>query len=193
MGAVFIMDTREGTSADAAWDKLYRDSIRVYGDDAYNGSFSTCSFRGVRETLGDSATSKKISEARKFAWHERDNVYKGIAYAVDCGITEYVVVSVRAKRAKGRPKTKFVVVVPHEEVQERVFDSLEDAKKGASVAALRYGFSEIQKRSVYSDGNFSVQQYERVEKKYKTRPKRVPKGASVEARHLYLFYGMAAE
>ncbi len=193
MGACFISDAVVAGSAREAWDYLYKRDLRMCGDDPYSGSFATCSFYGVSHTLRGNATKENIERAQALVDKHSEFVDKREARAIDVGISELALETVKAEKPKGRPSTKYVVI--DSEGAERVYGSLADAKKSAEkiMRDSSGGRVNIQKRSVYPDGDSAILSYHKERRILKKTPKRVPKNAKLVERHLYLVYGWAAE
>ncbi len=197
MGACFVTDTVVAESANAAWNHLYHQCLREYGEDPYNGSFSTCDFEGVEKTFEGKATKANLSKASKFIEKRSDDCCKWSAYAVDCGVDKYNLVTLKLRKTSGRPVTKFVVVCDdkYEGQMELVFDSLADAKAFAEKIAWDKpdGAVRIQKKAVYPNGRADGFVVEKKVRSLKSKPKTIPKGARLSELHVYMFYAWAAE
>lgn len=193
MGAEFISSGKIiAGSARAAFNAAYANDEYNYGHDSYNGSFTTMDYCGVRKTFDGKFTANKLKQARKFIDKEVNNTDKRDAYVVDMGVVDYTITRVKAikTKGKGRAVTKYVVLYGNN--SGAFYDTLEAAKKCAMSQALNYSDVRIEKRAVYTGGESTVMRFERVVKKYKHRPTRVPEGAKLTERHAYIVYGWAA-
>ncbi len=195
MGACEVRGMAVAESVEKAWREIVANAVDEYGRDSYNGTFSTCSFVRVTKRLEGKVTKANLVAARKMADKLIDNVGKRCAYAIDCGIDHYSLLTIKKTKAKGRPKQKFVVIYYDDNGREREkgsYGSMKDAESAAMKLAMDGSEAGIQKRYVYEGAQNAVVYYP-AERVLKSCPKRVPKGARLVEYHKYYFYGIAAE
>ena len=199
MGTLKVRLAVVAESAEQAWREIVAEAIEKYGNDSCNGTFSTCSFIRITKKFEGKVTKSNLVAARKMVDELFDDykVDMRLAYAIDCGIDHYALVSVKKIKAAGRPKQKFVVVWSIGEREwEKAFPSLDEAQDEATKIVLEDASVErvyVQKRSVYEGNNMSAFTYMRVTKVLKSKPKRIPKGARLVEYHKYYFYGLAVD
>ncbi len=197
MGACEIYDVVVSESVSKAWERLVRKAREYYGNDLYNGSWSTCDFIRLTKQFDGKSSKSKVSQAEKIIKKCFNNgeINKRAAYAIDCGIDHYSLLTVKKTKAKGRPRQSFVVFYLDDNGREREkssFDNIKDAEVFASELAITGVETGIQRRYFYDNGE-TVVAYTPVERRLKSRPKKIPKGAKLIEYHVYYFYGLAAE
>lgn len=188
MGSCIVETIELGRNAHDAYDNVVEECLREYGDDTYNGSFSTCSLDFVHNLSKDGSLISE-EKARKFL-EDRD-VEKWTAEAVDMGIHHYEVRKCRVLPVKS-PKTLYAVQGKN---YFRSFDTLAKAKDATKALALEHGATETPFTIVKYCGEPNGLSYgeAKVEvKTYKKRPKKIPANAVLAEIHQYYFMGCAA-
>ena len=192
MGACEVCTVRSGESARKVFNIICDEDEREYGCDSYNGSFSTCSLTRVHNLFDK---YKKGNERKAFEFLEKRDIDKRDVEAVDLGVKGYLVRKCKFVKSKNDLKLRYFV--KDTEGVERFgksFSTMDKAKEYALEKALRTGnMYEVSKR--YIDDRSGSQDLGNAvieEKEYRSRPKRIPKGATVTEIHMYAFYGWAA-
>lgn len=176
-----------GTDAQTVFETLRQEAITEHGRSCCNGTISTCCL-GNCELKFDKLNS--ISEKKTLEFiKERENGRELHADYVDMGVVEYHVTTYKKAFSKCNVvyRTKFVVKNAAGE-NVKVFDT----QKEASEYMLAERLEVVVKEPVAISGDKECCRLQRTVKVYKTEPKRVPKGATLEAIHKFAFYGGAA-
>lgn len=203
MGATNFLHFANAKTAKAGFYQLTEDAIYEYGNDGYNGTISTTSFVGVTKTVADKYTKTAEKAAVKYI-ENHDFGRKWECRAVDCGVVEYRVITVKKDtsfKSCGAPKyeTRFVVVTDwnQKQVLDETFANQTEAIK-AWGEAVRRGkvdantYVTIVKKPVLVAGRAEVARIVPVVKTYKSRPKNIPAGAVLEEIHRFAYYGWAS-
>lgn len=184
MGACAVSEIGYGTSAGEAFDKIVEDCIYEYGDDSYNGTFSTCSLQRVHRLF---SVYKKGNEEKAREYLRKMNIGKRDAHAVDLGVKYYEVRKARFVKGKGNFKAMFCV-------NNKVFSTLAKAKEYAlSYAKQTRNEVVVTKKYVNQNGDDGLGYVDMSVKQYTKMPKRIPSNATVKEIHAYYFFGWAAE
>ena len=202
MGACGVSRIVEGTDVEEIWDAIVKDCIREYGEDSYNGTFSTTRLCGKIKSF-PKCTKSVEKEARAIVTRmfKNDEVRKWQSYYIDLGVTGYLVTQVKKETVKADDKfrLKYCVIKEAEfSRDDRVIKSFATKKeaddKMLSVALKEHGSYHVERRYV-NEGKSPVTTRCKVSNKiYKSKPKlKAMDNRKIEEIHKYLFFGMAAE
>lgn len=192
MGACEVCRTEYGKSFKEAYRKVVRDDREDYGNDAYNGSFTTCS---LQRTFRIADVYKKGNEKKAWERIKDIDIDKRDAYGVDMGVCRYEVVKCRTeKRGTGKTEAKYCVESDADESGRfKAFGTLAEAKAYAERKSLEDGCSCYISKRYLTDGDDWLFHTKIETKEYRSRPKSIPKNAVLNEIHAYYFYGLAAE
>ena len=194
MGACSVSEIRKGESAGRVFDKMCEEYIREYGDDSYNGTFSTCDFCGISLRMTGMFKQSNVKTAEKHIREHMDRMGKRDAYAVDMGIDHYEIVKTKLVSTKRKPSVHYFVANYETGKRVKTFEQLDKAKVYATDTATKEG-TELYVGKCFSDQYGHDELFTTVTdvKIKKSKPKTVPKGAVLKEIHAYYFYGWAAE
>ena len=194
MGACEVSEIRKGENAVRVFDKMCGEYTCEYGDDNYNGTFSTCNFYGVSLQMTGMFKQGNVKIAKKHINERMEKIDKRDAYAVDMGIDHYEIVKAKLVSTKRKVSARYFVGNYETGKRLKTFEQLDKAKAYAIEMATKeneglyigkcfgdqYGDDEL----------FNTKMDVKIKK---SKPKTVPKGAVVREIHVYYFYGLAAE
>ena len=195
MGSCLVSTIEYGISADEAYDKIYEHDLRQYGDDAYNGSFTTCTLRKVLK-LANKYTASNQEKAYKL-FQKQENVGKWEALGIDMGIHHYEIIKPRFTKVSGKTFVRYCVHALDDNGKSslnfKTFDTMDKAKEYAlfQTAKLNRGHA-IQKKYITEYGQTELATVTLDIKTTNRRPKTIPKGCTLREIHAYYFFGWAS-
>ena len=194
MGAMSFFETGRGVNYRDVFNEVCAEARHMYGDDPYSGTIATTELAGRPQHFADNFSSKVENQAYDYV-SSVDFGRKWESRCLDLGVCEYHVTTVKKPRIqKESPKyeTRFVVFGNATKPIETA-ETKEKAEEVARRHALEYGVDTvIKKQKLLVSGTEEVSRFECDTKVYKSKPKRIPKGAHVEEIHMYAFYGWAS-
>lgn len=197
MGAINFIETGEGRSAREVYDRLVAEAIHYHGNDAYNGTISTCELGRKRLSFD---IFKKSNEKKALKFIE-DNDYgeKWITDYIDLGVIRYEVYTFKKKNTRNKPKYKMMYTVNQLSGFEfktiKAFETKKEADDYAVSLAIKYPNADfvVEKEYVLTEGNSITTEIIREVKTYKTKPKLKPMpNRIIVPIHKYMFYGWAS-
>ena len=200
MGACGFVQVVDAASARQGFEILSDNARAMYGYDAYNGTISTTRFRGVAEKVADKWTKTSEKKALKLADELLDRCPKWECRAIDCGVVEYRITTLKKNTSHtataAKYQTRFVL---HDALEKRI-GSKSYATQAEAKTALLNLFKEgkidqgafIVKEPVLVSGDPKVSAFYTAVKTSKSRPKSVPADAIVEEIHRFVLCGVAA-
>lgn len=201
MGATNFVCEIDAITASDGYNALCQDATFEYGNDAYNGTISTCSFYGTTHTTGERYTKTSRKKAMDLVV-KADYGRKWEARAIDCGVVNYRIdrlVKVPHTKADAIFQTVFSVMVTDERGREESkgdYKTQAEANKAIDSVLACYPHAlsiEVVKRAKKVKGSSAVAtRYERQSRTTKTKPKTLPKGTTLTEVHHYVYYGWAA-
>ena len=194
MGACEVSKIRKGENAVRVFDKMCGECVYEYGDNNFNGTFSTCNFYGVSLRMTGMFKPKNVKTAEKHIREHMNKMMKRDAYAVDMGIDHYEVVKAKLVSTKRKPSVHYFVGSYETDKWLKTFEQLDKAKVYVVEMATK-GNEELYIGKCFVDqyGNDELFNTKMDVKIKKSKPKTVPKGAVVREIHVYYFYGWAVE
>lgn len=196
MGACKFCETIEGEDAGIVFDDWASDLREEYGDDAYNGTASTCELVGKPVKIADKYSKASEKRGQKYV-EDHDYGSKWEARCLDLGVTKYVLREVRrAATHKDRPEYVWKYVVIRPDGSGKFFSCKGEADAHAKNLIMETGVDSIhvERRHVLVKGTETVTDFKVTEKTYASRPH--PKnmeGKRIVEIHKFMFYGWAAE
>lgn len=198
MGAQAFTRLAKGTSAREVFDMLCEDARYEYGNDSYNGTISTTNLRRVTKVADKySETSKK--KGYKMV-EEDDYGQKWECDCLDLGVVEYKVTTV--KKVTEHPKKTadykmmFCVCKAYNNDVIKKCKTKKEADDWAVDYIGKNTNDSLVVRKMYvnvNSGSDITTSFDKTVKTYKSKPNLKPMtGRTVEAVHMYLFYGWAA-
>ena len=197
------MEQREAGSVGDAWNKLYEDCRDEYGDNPYNGTFSTCDLVGSPYTVADMYSPASKKKGWEYVHDHIEDVYKRCAKVVDLGVSGYIVRSVARKATHKEPpkyQERFQIICTERDPDERGYRPVTcgtkaEADKKAKEMMLKDGLERIvAKKKVLVSGTDTVTEFTVSDKRYKSKPHlKNMEGRRIIELHQYIFYGWAAE
>lgn len=185
MGSCSFIHVEDGINVGAAFSSAVADAICEYGKDPYNGTISTCNL-GYCKKIADKYSKTVEKEAYKFV---TDNDYgdgKRVAYALDMGVSEYLVRTVKKVTKPSCVKYKVLDEFYHSVISS--FKTKQEAEQAAEKYAIKKGDPVFVMKEEGSSSHYYIE-----EKTYKTKPNLKPmKNREVLEIHKYMFYGWAA-
>ena len=197
MGACSRIVTIDATSGKEAFQIIYDEDLIEYGEDSYNGSFSTTHYIGPYR--GVDLSNKDFSKStEEIAMAARDNILertsKWEATTVNMGIVGYRATKNVIKSTKLKLETRYV---------------LENSKTGKTYLLNAKTTTDAKKslegnineydtvKKVYIDPSNKSKtgvlfEKETITKTYKKRPKTVPKGFKLETIYKFMVIGWCA-
>ena len=197
MGATNICTAGTGTDYREVYRALQEEATLEYGCDAYNGTVSTMRLVGMPRKVAE--TYSKAAEKRALKLIEDDDWgVKWEARCLDLGVVKWEVCRYAKKPAKATAvwQTFYVAYEGDRELGAyktcaEARERMEKAMASADGSAWRYCVRKVPRMVDPSTDELAVL-YERTRTYQKTKPKRVPKGATVRAVHRYWYYGWAS-
>lgn len=205
MGACKVSTVRSGFSASEVYSKIQQECEYEFGNDHYNGTFSTCDSLHMLGSENHAPYKKTTEKALLKKYRERlEACPKWEAYVIDLGVEKYILYEVKRKATKKTPpkyKTKFVVYTgdsryPGEDRYIKAFNSKAEADTFAKKEMLKNPLVllHVNKERTLVGGTETVTDFQIIRREYKSRPH--PKsmdGKVLKELHRYYFEGCAAE
>lgn len=195
MGACGFVNTWDGVDYRDGYRELVSQAEYEYGTDAYNGTISTTRLHAGRPVrIADRYSTSVDKKAEK--WMSEHPGQKWVAKVLDLGVVEYDIVSYKKvpQNAEARWQTFYVVKADGRKMKS--FKSVADARRYLEEVIARSDGSVdwycIEKIPENVGGTALSTSYERTCRTVKTKPKRIPKGATLRERHRFVYYGLAS-
>lgn len=199
MGASNFYYIAEGTDYRQVFRELVDEASFMYGHEDYNGTISTTDLsRRTPHKIADrytaTAEKKALAYCEKVGWGK-----KWESRVLDLGITGYEIssfVKVPHTTADAQFQTRYVVMADDRVLGE--YKTAAEARKALEAALTRPsnsgvdGFRVVKAARNINHGKTTACAYERKTRITKTRPKKVPAGATVREVHSWMFYGWAS-
>lgn len=195
MGACTFTNSWVGVDYRDGYRELVSDAEAEYGYDPYNGTISTCRLHSARPVRIAERYSK-TAEKKAVEYMNSHPGEKWYARVLDLGVVEYDIVSYKKvpKNAEARWETFYRVTADGRRLKS--FKSVSDARRYLDQMVSQSDGSVdwycIEKIAENVGGSALSTSYERICRTVKTKPKRVPKGATVRERHMFYYYGLAS-
>lgn len=195
MGSILLKQKAKGKKGDynGVFKEIQQQCIREYGEDSYNGTFSTCYnlyFKGLNSNKYSEKEEKKILE--KYNDCDLDT---GCAMCIDLGVLNYEITTTHIEKEKvtKTPKFKKSFIVRYIDNRQEVEESF-PTKKLAEEHAIKIsqqGFKFITIEQGYSliEGNPVVSRIKTTKKVSKTIPKNLKSNQICDEIHVYYFIG----
>ena len=195
MGACSFVNVWDGRDYREGFRELVSQAEFEYGSSAYNGTLSTCHLHhGQPVRISDRYT--KTAEKKAEKWMREHPGEKWVARVLDLGVVEYDIVSYKKIPQNAEACWQTFYVVKADGQKMKTFKSVSDARRYLKAEIARSDGSvdwySIEKVPENIGGTALSTSYERVCRTVKTKPKRVPKGATLVERHRFLYYGLAS-
>lgn len=195
MGACSFVNEWTGVDYRNGFRELVSAAEFEYGTDPYNGTISTCRLHGSRPVR----IAKRYSKAAEKKAVEYMNEHPGekwYARVLDLGVENYDIVSYKKvpKNAQARWQTFYVVKADGQRLKS--FKTVAEARRYLDAVIEQADGSVdwycIEKVPENIGGSALSTGYERTCRTVKTKPKRIPKGATLVERHRFYYYGLAS-
>lgn len=152
MGAVEFMEECEGYSVLEAFGELSKKYITEYGNDEYNGTISTCSFRSLYK-IASKCGKTTAQQAYQYIEKNGRKMTKRVADAVDCGVTGYDMFTIKKTAAANKKSPKYELryaVYEYAEEREPCIVAHCKTKTEADRRMLKFAADNISKNIITS-------------------------------------------
>lgn len=193
MGSTSYIYKREGNDPYKLYQELVEEAIEECGDGNYNGTISTCEYRGIRKSF--QKYDESTNDLAKKYIYDHDNGEKWECNVIDCGVKRYEVVSIKKRKKKSDAKYKTQYVIYNSKGKKLAVKSTQkEAEDTAISLAFTEGEIDIKKEPVVQTGDNIVEEIYIEKKSYDKKPK-IKESATkkIQEIHVYYFYGWAAE
>ena len=199
MGAISFLHYVEGADPSECFADLVDEARYRCGNDAYNGTISTCSLgRVIPFNVKGMSSAQKHKKVQEYC---NDNSVKWVANVLDLGVVEYEIVKIKKVPSKGeRPvyEKRYVVVGnnPYTGTKNiKDYATKAEAEKEAMRLQMLHPddiYLVVKKPIVVNRASEVVTSFEIEKKNSKAKPKNVTANMTVKEVHEYVFFGLAS-